>query len=153
MVADPETWVRTFSYETPLDQWFDSITLALVELLSRPEPITAVACQQDDVMAAVLEGCIHLGISVPTELAILSFNDFPVVTQPLGRTVHRLVQRANEIGHIAAQRARLRVENSNIPVQHIHLLTDFYPAIQYSPSTAAESFIKDRLEILGKVKR
>lgn len=148
--ADPKKWVRTFSYDTPLDQWFDNVTLALVELLRGPEPITSVACQQDDVMAAVLEACIHLGISVPTELAILSFNDFPVIAQPLGRTVHRLVQRASEIGHIAAQRTRLRIETPGLPVQHVRLLTDFYPATAYSPSAAAEGFIEDRLELLGK---
>jgi len=149
-VDDPDRWVRRFAYSMPTEQYFDRVEAAVVELLREKDPVTAIACQQDATMAAVLEACIHLGVSVPRELAILSFNDVPVKTQPLARTVHRLVQRPIELGHMAAQRIRLRLDDPDLPPQSIKLLTDLYPAIDHIPSDDVRDFVAERMEKLGK---
>ena len=150
-LADPERWVRRFANSMPMEQYFDRVETILVELLSEPDAVTAIACQQDAMMAAVLEACIHLGISVPSELAILSFNDVPAKMQPLVRTVHRLVQRPVELGHMAAQRMRLRLDSPDLPAQTMQLVTDLYPATNHTPSEAVRDFVAARLSKLGKV--
>lgn len=149
-VADSDQWVRRFANTMPLEQYFDRVETVLAELLSQPNTVTAIACQQDATMAAVLEACIHLGVSVPDELEILSFNDVPAKTQPLARTVHRLVQRPLELGHMVAQRTRLRLESPDLPTQVVRLLTDLYPATHHHPSEAARNFVASRLSKLGK---
>jgi len=149
-VSDTERWVRRFSNTMSLEQYFDRVETVLAEMLSESETVTAIACQQDATMAAVLEACIHLGVSVPGELAILSFNDIPAKTQPLARTVHRLVQRPIELGHLVAQRARLRLDAPTLPIQTVRLLTDLYPATDHRPSDAVRDFVAARLAKLGK---
>jgi len=149
-MPDPERWVRRFSNTMPTDQHFDRVEAVLAELLSEKDPVTAVVCQQDAMMAAVLDACIHLGISVPSELAILSFNDVPAKAQPLARTVHRLVQRPVELGHMAGRAVRLRLDTPDHPIQTIRLLTDFFPAIEHVPSEVVENFVAARMAKLGK---
>jgi len=144
-VADPDRWVRRFSNTMAYEQYYDRVESVLVELLSEPEPVTAVACQQDVTMAAVLEACMHLGVSVPCELAILSFNDIPVKLQPLAGSVHRLVQRPVELGHMVAKRARMRLDAPDLPPQTMRLLTDLYPAAEHTLNQAAQDFIARRI--------
>jgi len=141
-VVDPDRWVRRFSSSTPTELYFERVETVVAELLSETERVTAIACQQDAVMAAVLEACSHLGVSVPSDLAVLSFNDFPARVQPFARTVHRLVQRPVELGHMVAQRTRLRLETPDLAIQTMRLLTDFYPAVEYKPSAAAASYLE-----------
>ena len=47
---------------------------------------------------------VRLGISIPGELEILSFDDMPPNGKPLARYVHRLVQHPIEMGQMAAKR-------------------------------------------------
>jgi DNA-binding LacI/PurR family transcriptional regulator len=148
--ADTERWVRSFASTMSWEQYYYRVETVLADLLSEDDPVTAIACQQDATMAAVLEACIHLGVSVPGEVAILSFNDVPAKTQPLARMVHRLVQRPVELGHMAAQRCRLRLDNPDLPPQSMRLLTDLYPAATHIPSEAAQNFVAARLSRLGK---
>jgi DNA-binding LacI/PurR family transcriptional regulator len=149
---EPDRWVRRFSSTMPIEQYFERVETVIAELLSEPNAVTAIACQQDAVMAAVLEACIHLGVSVPSDLAVLSFNDFPARVQPFARTVHRLVQRPVELGHMVAQRTRLRLETPNLPIQTMRLLTDFYPAVEYKPSSTASAFVETRMAERSKDK-
>lgn len=142
--ADPDRWVRRFANTMPWDQYYERVESVLAEMLSEPDAVTAVACQQDATMAAVLDACIHLGVSVPGELAVLSFNDIPARLQPLTRNVHRLVQRPVELGHMVAKRARLRMDSPEMAPQTMRLLTDLYPATPYQPSEAARKFLAGR---------
>lgn len=149
-MEDPDRLVRRFSLAMPVDHYFDSIEAIVADLLDDSEPVTAIACQQDSFMAAVLEACIHLGVSVPGELAILSFNDVSVHTLPLGRTVHRLVQRPLDLGHMAALRVKSRLDDPGLPVQDIRLMASLYPATVRARSDVAKRFIESRLSRLNK---
>ena len=114
-------------------------------MLLGPDRITAVACQQDATLTAVIEACVRLGISFPEELALLSFCDAPLPVTPLARGVHRLVQRPEEMGHIAAKRIQLRLVSPDLPPQVTRLTTDLYPAsMPPSYSRAALDFIQSR---------
>ena len=142
--SDPDRWVRRFSTTMSWDQYCDRVQEVVVELLSESNPVTAIACQQDATMCAVLDACVHLGVSIGDELAVLSFNDIPPGLQPLARNVHRLVQRPVELGHIIAKRARLRLNSPTVAPQTVRLLTDFYPATPFTLTKSAQEFIKTR---------
>ena len=142
-VADPKRWVRSFTKGISWEQYYDQVEAALAELMRGSEPITAIACQQDVQMANLQEACVRLGISLPEELAILSFSNTPF-GQPLLSSVHRLVQRAPELGNMAARRIQSRLDAPELAPQPMCLLTDLYPAKAYSPSAVARAFLSDR---------
>lgn len=135
-VVDEEgdRWVRTLARPLPVPVYFARVQEELELLLQGPEPVTAVCCQQDKLLAAVLEACVHLQVSVPGELEVLSFSDLPAFLQPLGRSVHRLVQRSSEMGGMAARRLMLRLENPELPIHTMRLLADLHPATTVVPS-------------------
>jgi GntR family transcriptional regulator of arabinose operon len=138
---DPTRWERRFSPLTiPWDQILNQVATTVAELLSETEPVTAIACEQDGDMSALLESCAHLNVRVPDDLAILSFQDTST-RQPLVRSVHRLVQRAEEMGHMAARRVhqRLTMQPSS-PAQITRLLADLYPATRLNLSPLAQKF-------------
>ena len=148
--VDPERWVRRFSGIMSPEQHYVRIETVLAEMLREAEPVTAIACDQDSVMAAVLEAAIHLGISLPRELEILSFNDVPMMMQPLARTVHRLVPRPAALGAMAAERMRLRLAQPTLPPMTTRLIADLQPATHYQPGQAVKDFVAARLSLLGK---
>jgi DNA-binding LacI/PurR family transcriptional regulator len=82
--------------------YYERAEIVLPQALSQPEPVTAVAWEQDSTMAAILEACIHLGLCVPDDLTTLSFSDMLSISQPLVYSVLRLVQRPVEMGNMAA---------------------------------------------------
>ena len=57
---------------------------------------------------------VRLGISIPGELEILSFDDMPPNGKPLARYVHRLVQHPIEMGQMAAKRVPLRLVTADV---------------------------------------
>ena len=145
-VTDPDRWVRQFPGIMERDQYFARVEAVLIELLSEPEPVTAVVCQQDATMAAVLEAVVRLGLSVPDDLTVLSFSDVPPRVQPLARSVHRLVQRPEEIGNMAAKRILFRLNHPEVKPQATRLMADLYPATGYPLSDAARKFRAERGE-------
>lgn len=143
-VADPERWVRRISKAMSWKQYYDRVESMMAELLSEDDPITAIACQQDATMSAVLEACVHLGVSLPDELAVLSFNDMQAKLQPLAHSVHRLVQRPVEMGNMVSKRIQLRLNSAGVAPQQMRLMTDLYPALPYTPTDAAKQFADAR---------
>jgi LacI family transcriptional regulator len=143
---DPDKWVRRFSVTTPWEQYYDNIESVLAEMLSYngPDRITAVACQQDMLMAAVLEACVHLGVSVPDDLAILSFNDIPSKMQPLVRSVIRIVQRSGEMGNMAARRIQQRLTSEEVLSQQMRVVADLYPSVNHTLSDSAKAYITSK---------
>jgi DNA-binding LacI/PurR family transcriptional regulator len=70
---------------------------------------TAVLCLDDFFLSAALEACDRMGLSVPGDFEILSFSDYPPLAGRLARNVHRITQRAPELGRLAAERLAERV--------------------------------------------
>ena len=138
--SDVSQWVRQIPTDLSHNDYYEQVESHLRELLSAPEPITAICCQQDQTMAAVLEACIHLQISIPNQLEIFSFCDSDPATIPLSRSVHRCEQRAYEMGSMAARRLMMRLLNPSLPSQTMQLLADIHPA---SFSTSRPLFEED----------
>lgn len=138
-VADPQRWMRSFAADLSWSDYYLAIEAALVELLQQPEPITALACQQDTQLILVQEACVRLGIALPEELAVLSFSN-TAFGQPFLRNVHRLVQRAPELGTLAAKRIQQRLATPDLAPQPLRLMTDLYTAQPYIPSATALEF-------------
>ena len=143
---DAERWVRRISKAMSWKQYYERVESVMAEMLSELDPITAIACQQDSTMSAVLEACIRLGLSVPGDLAVLSFNDMPAALQPLAHSAHRLVQRPIEMGAMVSKRIQLLLNSPGIAPRQMRVMTDLYPALTYAPSAAAKQFLADRRE-------
>jgi DNA-binding LacI/PurR family transcriptional regulator len=146
LTSDFDRWVRKFSITTPWEQYYDNIEAVLAEMLCQDpsERITAVACQQDMLMAAILEACVHLGVSVPQDLAILSFNDIPPKMQPMVRSVNRIVQRSAEMGNMAARRIQQRLASAEVLPQQMRIIADLYPAATHHLSAQAQAYINSK---------
>jgi len=143
---DPQRWVRCISGLMPRTQYYDKVEAAIAQLMSEPEAsrITAVACQQEVVMTTVLNASVRLGISIPGELEVLSFDDAPPNMQPLAHYVHRLVQHPVEMGSMAAKRVMLRLTSPGVMPQTMRLTTDLFPATVHELSPVAQAFLASR---------
>jgi DNA-binding LacI/PurR family transcriptional regulator len=152
-VSDIAPWVREVPTSLPHQEYYDRVEAHLRELLSGSEPITAVCCQQDQTMAAVLEACVHLQISVPQELEIFSFSDSDPAMLPLARSVNRCEQRTFEMGSMAGRRLMMRMENPDLPSQIMRLLADIHPASAARPRVHIEGFRKPSGRVKSRVSR
>lgn len=134
--ADPAAWERRFNGGslTPA-RYVAAAGAALADLLAGRAAITAVACQHDATLEAVLEACAYLRVRVDEDLAILSFNDNARRIPYTG--VHRLVQRSVEMGHMAALRMQHRLNSvmPSPPALVTRITTDLY--LPFAPEPAA----------------
>jgi GntR family transcriptional regulator of arabinose operon len=127
--ADVEAHVRFFA-PVMSPALFRQVTCDGVRALTIGSAgITAIVCQQDSVLIGVLEACDALGLTVPGEIEIASFADLPPVTDRIPQQVHRLVQRAEEIGRRAARHVLARLDGEATAAETIRVPVDFYPAL------------------------
>lgn len=133
----PNRWTRFL----PKGMGYDLVHLmqtiheALFTFLHQPDPPTAVFCEDDYIMASVLEACERQGLSIPRDLAVLSFNDCPTFIPRLTHGVHRLVQQAQPIGRMAAERLQQRVTEESLPPTVLRVPALFHAAgAGHSPS-------------------
>lgn len=98
-----------------LERWFDpaveadsprfvqAVQDALFALTSGPDRVSAVFCVQDSIAAATLHAAERLGLSVPGDLAIATFNDWPAMMLRDPWSMIRVRQRPYEFGRAAAR--------------------------------------------------
>lgn len=100
-LKDHAPYERWFARELDGDthRLFQAVSDALIALTHGSERITALFCVQDVFAAATIESSIRLGIDVP----IATFNDWPAAMLRTPPSTLRIVQRAHDIGHTAAQ--------------------------------------------------
>jgi LacI family transcriptional regulator len=113
---------------------------ALFSLVRGPEPITAAFCVQDMFASALLTCAESLGISIPGELEIASYNDWPAMMLQYPWQVHRIVTKAHDIGLAAAERLQSLMNGdltgepeviripADLVVAQGGLLTEFHPS-------------------------
>jgi GntR family transcriptional regulator of arabinose operon len=136
-----QRWLGNLIGSQPHPQYLTNVETLLANLLMESDPITAVACQQDSVLEAVIESAIRLRLRLPDDLTLLSFYDSGAEI-PMKNTVHRLVQRSTEMGHMAARRVHQRLHSpSSTPPQVTMLMTDLYSATTRVLSPAALKFL------------
>jgi len=104
-VSDTSAITRWFAkelHEHPAE-FVQNVSDALHALSTRPTPVTAIFCVEDSVAAATLRACDQLGIRVPEDLEIVTFNDWPPLLLQAPWRTHRIVQRHHELGFAAAR--------------------------------------------------
>ena len=104
---DPSGWFHQAVYDT------------VFTLVRSPEPVTALLCAQDMFCAAALNAVDRMGLTMPDDLEVATFNDWP--KQLLGRPwqVNRIHTQAAEIGRMAASILRSQIAGEwTMPVVH-----------------------------------
>jgi len=76
---------------------------AVFTLVKSSEPATALFCIQDMFCAAAMDAVMRIGLSIPEDLEIVAFNDWPLHMLLRPWQVHRIYTRATDIGRIAAK--------------------------------------------------
>lgn len=137
---DAQRWVRHFPIATGMsrEHLIQLATDALYTLVHQQPAITMVFCLNDYHMMATLEACARLGIHVPEQLQILSFNDSLPLLPSMERSVHRIVQDAVTIGRLAAERLLKRIEGEVMEPEVIRVPARFYTTENVASSLLTE---------------
>ncbi len=126
--SDARIWLRTFPLDKPDRPLFEQMVQdALFALRNRPDPPTAVFCLNDYLLCAVIQACYEQNISIPDDLEILSFNDCPPFVPYVPKNIHRIVQRAYEMGQSAAERLCQRLRGEEVTPEIVRVDPLFYP--------------------------
>ena len=100
---------------------------ALYALVSRPDPVTAVFAQNDDLMAGVLAAADRSGLRVPDRISLTAINDGPdLPILDLG-LVRRVVKPARRMGELAAETLLGRLAGDARPPRRIELAAEIVP--------------------------
>jgi DNA-binding LacI/PurR family transcriptional regulator len=132
--GDPSRWLRRYPQHVSAD--LEHLTQfakdALFAMLHQPEAPSAVFCVNDYFLIALLQACEDMGVRVPDDLEILSFNDGVQLMPRQERSVHRLVQRTEAMGRRATELLLTRIADHRLPEDHVRMTTDFYPAVSHA---------------------
>ena len=129
-VADVSPYVRWFPRELDSypEQFVQAIYDALYTLVHQPEPITALFCVQDSFAAASLQACDTMQVSVPDDLELATFNEWPPMMLRRPWQTHRIVQNAYAIGLEAANILTHRISGGTEPRRVHRVRADFFVA-------------------------
>jgi LacI family transcriptional regulator len=87
---------------------FESGLAGASELLSLPEPPTAIFAANDDTAAGVLHEAARRGVRVPQDLSVFGFDDLPMARQ-LWPALTTVRQASRDMGRIAAEQLLLAI--------------------------------------------
>jgi DNA-binding LacI/PurR family transcriptional regulator len=128
--SDPSRWLRRYPQHVSAD--LEHLTQfakdALFAMLHQPEAPSAVFCVNDYFLMALLQACEDMGVRVPGDLEILSFNDGVQLMPRQERSVHRLVQRMEAMGSKAVELLLARIAAPGQPAEHARMPADFFAA-------------------------
>lgn len=111
------------------NRFLQAVHDSLFTLLHGPNPITAVFCVQDMFAAAALDCADQMGVNIPTDLEIATFNDWPTMMLRRPWQAHRIVTQAHEIGLAAAQRLCALMDGATTePPQVLRIPAEFIVA-------------------------
>jgi LacI family transcriptional regulator len=92
---------------------------AALELLSLPEPPTAIFAGNDEMAVGVILAALHLGITIPGNLSVIGFDDAPISNQIFPRLT-TIAQSISEIARVGVENLLALIEGK----------TDLPPFIQ-----------------------
>ena len=95
---------------TNVGRFVQSVYDALFTLRHGPEPITAVFCVQDMFAAAILDCAQSMGLCIPEDLEVASYNDWPSMMVQRPWHIHRITTEASQVGQAAAELLRSLIE-------------------------------------------
>jgi len=126
--AEPYTRWFPIQSESNHELFMRMIVDALYFLTHGEDRISALFCVEDSVAAAVLEAADRLGLAVPEDIELATFNDWPPMMLRAPWSTHRIVQRSHEIGLKAAQLLRDRMKQGTGPAKVTRVPADFFIA-------------------------
>lgn len=96
--------------------WAQRISKGVQQLMQQPEPPTAIFCSCDAVARQVYRDLKQLGLSVPTDVSVVGYDDDPLASylQPALTTVH---QPFEAMGESAMELLRQRIASPSAPVE------------------------------------
>lgn len=129
-IDESEDFVRWFhrDLEQRPEQFVQSVYDAIFTLLHAPEPITALFCTQDSLAAASLQACDRLGVSLPGDLELATFNDWPPMMLRRPWQTHRIVQNSYGLGLQAGRLLSARLAGKTEPPQIYRVAAEFFVA-------------------------
>lgn len=96
----------------------------LISLRHGEDAATAVFCVEDLLGTLAVATCEQLGINLPDDFELASFNDWHPMTLKTPWNVHRLVQNKFEIGHSAANLLLDRIVTPGQPHKVVQVAAD-----------------------------
>jgi LacI family transcriptional regulator len=93
------------------------------ELLSQPDPPTAIFASNDEMALGVIQAARDCGLRVPDDLSVIGFDDIPpaaMVYPPLTTVRQPLAQ----MGRVATQMLLRLIDNPQLQVEHVALPTE-----------------------------
>jgi len=105
---------------------------SLFTLLNQKDPITALFCVQDSFAAAALQACERMNLTVPDDLELATFNEWPPMMLRTPWCIHRIVQRSHEIGNAAGKLLHDQLSGYTGEARTVRVHADFVIADQRS---------------------
>ena len=129
-ISDPTQYTRWFLNElnNRPQHFYQAVRDALFTLTNQPERISALFCVQDSLASFAIQACEELGISIPENLELVTFNDWPPLMLRIPWSVHRIVQRTYEIGVLAADLLLKQIADPAREPEALRVPADFYIA-------------------------
>lgn len=128
---DPESKVQT-----------QIVQDAISSLRAQSDPISALVCLEDSLGGAALLACSRLGIPIPEDIEIATFNDWQPISILQPWNVRRIVQRKYEMGFAAADLLLKRLDTPNRPFEVVRVEAEFIP-FDVGPHEEASPSIKE----------
>jgi DNA-binding LacI/PurR family transcriptional regulator len=101
---------------------------ALFALLNGPSRATAVFCVQDVLGVAALKYAEEAGLSVPEDLEVVTFNDWPTHWLVHPWQAHRIAVQPGDMGQVAISRLRAQIAGEAGELRTHYIPTVFIPA-------------------------
>jgi len=150
-VENTDYLVRAFMFGCDWAYLRQMVFDALGTMLSRPNPPTAIFCLGEAYLTAVLDVCSEMEISVPTDLEIVSYVEQPWMLGSRAYSVNRIMQRLDEIGYLAGERLKARLQGDDSATEVVRLPADFCrPGMIPNPidSCSASTLTKDQAALM-----
>jgi DNA-binding LacI/PurR family transcriptional regulator len=127
---DPSRWVRKYPVLDTSNHTLITclVTDALAAMRASGDAPTAAFCVNEGLLEPLLDACDELGLNVPGDLDIISFNDSLNLMRRHERAVGRLVQRPEAIGRIAVEMLLARLDDPSRPCRAVRVPADLHPA-------------------------
>jgi DNA-binding LacI/PurR family transcriptional regulator len=115
--------VRFFARELELNQSLlhQAVHDAVFTLVNQKDPATAIFSTQDGFAVAIIDVADQLGIRIPEDLELATFNDWPPMMLRRPWQTHRVVQQTHRIGFEAALRLRELIDHREGEVKTLRI--------------------------------
>jgi LacI family transcriptional regulator len=105
---------------------------ALMELMSEPEPPTAVFCANDVIALGAINAARALGISVPSDLTLIGFDDMEMAGWEVF-SLTTVAQQIDELARLTVARLTQRIETPEAPAARVRVKTELVLRSTHGP--------------------